>query len=241
MDGEPAVGPTEALDFELEVGFVAGPANPAATPIPITAAAEHIGGFCLVNDWSARDIQAFEYVPLGPFLGKSFATSMSPWLVSLDALAPHRVPPPTQDPPAADYLRSDEPWGLDLQLEVLLSTPAMRDHRRPPAVVSRVGFADMYWTPAQQLAHATVNGATVRPGDLFASGTVSGATPGSEGCLIEATGAGGTPIELPGGETRSYLQDGDTVVLRGWAGGDGTPRIGLGEVTGTVAPAVEEV
>jgi fumarylacetoacetase len=117
----------------------------------------------------------------------------------------------------------------------------MREHRRPPAVVSRVGFADMYWTPAQQLAHATVNGATVRPGDLFASGTVSGATPGSEGCLIEATGAGGTPIELPGGETRSYLQDGDTVVLRGWAGGDGTPRIGLGEVTGTVAPAVEEV
>jgi fumarylacetoacetase len=187
-----------------------------------------------VNDWSARDVQAFEYQPLGPFLGKSFATSVSPWLVSLDALAPFRVPPPHQDPPVADYLRRPDPWGLDLRLSVALQSAAMRERGLPPVVVSTTGFADMYWTPAQQLAHATVNGASTRPGDLFASGTVSGPDPGTEGSLIELTWRGERPLALPDGTTRAFLLDGDRVVLSGWAGGDHRPLVSLGQVEGTI-------
>ena len=234
VDGQPIHGPTEALDIELEVGTVIGVGSRRGQPIPAAAAGAHLYGLCLVNDWSARDIQAYEYQPLGPFLGKSFATSVAPWLVSFEALAPHRVEPPTQHPPPAPYLRTEEPWGFDLHLEVQLESAAMRERGIPPVTVSRAGFADMYWTPAQQLAHLTTNGASVRPGDLFASGTVSGPTSGSEGSFIELTWRGERPLDLPDGTRRSFLADGDRVTLRGWAGGDGETRIGLGEVSGTI-------
>jgi fumarylacetoacetase len=237
IDGEPIEGPSTALDIELEVAFVVGAGSDRGTAIRVSDAADHIYGFCLVNDWSARDIQAYEYQPLGPFLGKSFATSMSPWLVSFEALAPYRVAQPIQDPPVADYLRVSEPWGFDLHLEVQIESEAMRAAGRTPMVVSRSGFADMYWTAAQQLAHATVNGAATRPGDLFASGTISGPTPGSEGSLLELTWRGERPLELPDGTERTFLRDGDRVILRGWAGGDDRPVISLGEVSGTITPA----
>lgn len=237
VDGVPVPGPTDALDIELEVGFVVGAASDLGVPVRATDAEQHIAGLCLVNDWSARDIQAFEYQPLGPFLGKSFATSMSPWIVALDALEPFRVGQPAQDPPVADHLRTRGATGFDLHLEVLLESAAMRAEGTEPVRISCTGFADMYWTPAQQLAHMTTNGAHVRPGDLFASGTVSGPTAGSEGSLIELTWRGDRPIDLPDGSQRSFLLDGDRVILRGWAGSDPSTRIGLGEVTGTVVPA----
>ncbi|MEO1064484.1 MAG: fumarylacetoacetase [Actinomycetota bacterium] len=237
VDGEPTFGPSLRLDIELEVGTVVGVGTELGAPVTATDAGEHLYGMCLVNDWSARDIQAFEYQPLGPFLGKSFATSVSPWLVSFEALTPHRLAPPVQDPPVAEYLRTDEPWAIDLHLEVLIESAAMRAAGTAPAVVSSTGFADMYWTPAQQFAHVVANGASTRPGDLFASGTVSGPDPGTEGSFIELTRAGERPIELPDGTTRTFLDDGDRIILRGWAGGDGSPRIGLGEVSGTVLPA----
>lgn len=236
VDHEPSFGPTVALDIELEVGFVIGVGNERGRPIHTTSASDHIFGMCLVNDWSARDIQAYEYVPLGPFLGKSFATSMSPWIVPLEALEPFRVPSPVQEPAVATYLRTDDDWGFDLHLEVLLQTERMRASAVEPERISSTGF-DMYWTPAQQLAHLTVNGASTRGGDLFASGTVSGASPGSEGSLIERTKGGDEPITLADGTVRSYLEDGDRVTLQGWAG-SGPGRIGLGSVSGTiVAPS----
>ncbi len=238
VDGQPAFGPTEALDLELEVGFVIGAPSSVGTPVSTADASDHIAGLCLVNDWSARDIQAYEYVPLGPFLGKSFATSVSPWLVSLDALEPYRTAAPRQDPPVADHLRSTRDWAFDLRLQVLLESEAMRAAGMEPVRISCVGFADMYWTPDQQLAHATANGASVRSGDLFASGTVSGPTRGSEGSLIEATWRGECPLELPTGETRAFLADGDRVILEGWAGGDHRPLIGLGQVSGTIGGSI---
>ncbi len=234
---EPRFGPTEALDIELEVGFVVGSPSAPARPIAVADAERHLLGVCLVNDWSARDIQSFEYQPLGPFLGKSFATSMSPWIVTLDALEPFRVDPVVQDPQPASHLRSTPRSGFDLHLEVLLQSEAMRHAGTPPLRISTTEFADIYWTPAQQLAHMTSNGAHVRPGDLFASGTVSGPATGSEGSLIELARAGERPIELPDGSTRAYLADGDRITLTGWAGRDPTTRIGLGSVTGTIAPA----
>ncbi len=224
VDGEPVYGPSNALDIELEVGMVIGAPSRRGEPISAADAEQHLFGMCLVNDWSARDIQAFEYQPLGPFLGKSFATTMSPWIVTLDALEPFRVEPPVQDPPVADHLRTTGATGFDLHLEVELDGE----------VISRTSFADMYWTPAQQVAHMTTNGANVRAGDLFASGTVSGPTPGTEGSLIELTWRGERPIELADGTTRTFLLDGDTVTLRGWAGADPATRIGLGSVTGTI-------
>jgi fumarylacetoacetase len=224
VDGVVEYGPSNALDIELEVGFVVGAPSERGRPIAAGDAEQHLLGLCLVNDWSARDIQAYEYQPLGPFLGKSFATSMSPWIVTLDALEPFRVEPPVQDPPVADHLRTTGATGFDLHLEVELQG----------TVISRAGFADMYWTPAQQIAHMTTNGADVRAGDLFASGTVSGPTSGSEGSLIELTWRGERPIELPDGTTRAFLLDGDTVMLHGWAGSDPATRIGLGSVTGTI-------
>ncbi|MEM9713816.1 MAG: fumarylacetoacetate hydrolase family protein, partial [Actinomycetota bacterium] len=237
VDGAPVFGPSRRLDIELEVGTVVGVGTAPGLPPVAADASDHLYGMCLVNDWSARDIQAFEYQPLGPFLGKSFATSVSPWLVSFEALAPHRVEAPVQYPPVAGYLRTDEPWAIDLHLEVLVESAVMREAGIAPHVVSRTGFADMYWTPAQQFAHVVANGATTRTGDLFASGTVSGPEPGTEGSFIELARAGERPIDLPDGTTRTFLDDGDRVILRGWAGGDGTPRIGLGEVSGTIVPS----
>lgn len=234
VDSGVQFGPSNALDIELEVGFVVGPPNDRGRPISTSEAADHIFAVCLVNDWSARDIQSFEYVPLGPFLGKSFATSMSPWLLPLDALEPFRVASPTQEPPVADYLQTDGEWGFDLSFEVEIHSAAMAAAGVAPTVVSRVGF-DMYWTPPQQLAHMTANGATVRPGDLFASGTISGPGPGSAGSFIELTANGSQPIALADGSARGFLHDGDTVTLRGWAG-SGPDRIGLGSVSGTITP-----
>ncbi len=233
VDGEPSFGSSRSLDIELEVGFVIGTGNERGRPIDTANAADHIFGVCLVNDWSARDIQAYEYVPLGPFLGKSFATSMSPWIVPLQALDLFRLPSPVQEPDVASYLQTDADWGFDLHLEVFLQTKQMRTAGLEPERISAVGF-DMYWTPPQQLAHLTVNGASTRPGDLFASGTVSGPDPGSEGSLIERTKGGSEPITLADGTVRSFLEDGDEVTLRGWAG-TGPTRIGLGTVSGTIS------
>lgn len=236
VDGEVVFGPTRALDIELEVGAVVGVGSERGRPVAADDAGRHLFGLCLVNDWSARDIQSFEYQPLGPFLGKSFATSVSPWLVPLEALEPFRCAGPEQHPPVAGYLRTSAPWGFDLHLEVHLRSAAMCAAGQPAVQVSAVSFADMYWSFAQQLAHLTVNGASVRPGDLLASGTVSGADPGSEGSLIERTWGGTRPFALPDGSERTYLLDGDEVELRGWAG-TGPGRIGLGSVRGTVQPS----
>jgi fumarylacetoacetase len=230
LDVPPAYAPTAELDVELEVGFVTGPGNALGEPIPIERAGDHIFGLVLVNDWSARDIQRWEYQPLGPFLGKSFATSVSPWVVTLEALSPFLTAAPDQDPPPLDYLRTPENWAVDLELEVLIQSPGMDE----PIVISRTNFSRMYWTMAQQLAHLTSNGTNVRPGDLYASGTVSGADPGSYGSLIEMTWGGERPISLTDGTDRRFLEDGDTVILRGWCDRPGEVRIGFGECVGTV-------
>jgi fumarylacetoacetase len=237
VHGVPVVGPSNALDIELEVASVIGVGSERGTPVDIDAASQHLYGMCLLNDWSARDIQAFEYQPLGPFLGKSFATSVAPWLVSLEALEPFRVDPPFQDPSPAAYLSTDQPWAFDLRLEVWIQSARMRELGIEAHLISSVGFADMYWTPAQQLAHLTVTGASTSTGDLFGSGTVSGPTPGCEGSLIELTSNGQRPFDLPDGSTRTFLLDGDQVELHGWAGNDPATRIGLGSVAGTIAAA----
>jgi fumarylacetoacetase len=217
--------PSLQLDLEVEVGFVVGGGTTPGDRVGPDAFADHVLGLVLVNDWSARDIQAFEYRPLGPFLGKSFATSVSPWIVPLDALAAARVAPPTQTPPPPDHLApAGAAYDLDLELEVA-------GH-----VVSRPRFAGTYWTPAQQLAHLTSNGATLRSGDLYASGTVSGPTRAERGCLLELTWGGRDELHLDD-ETRTWLDDGDTVVIRGTAPAPGGGRLPLGEVAGTVRPA----
>lgn len=226
-DGVPRLTPSRMLDFELEVGFVVG--GPPATRLAPDDAAAHVFGVVLLNDWSARDIQSYEYQPLGPNLAKSFATTISPWVVTLDALAPFLVAPPPQDPEPDPYLRASKPWGLDLQLTVELNG----------TTISATSFATMYWTFAQQLAHVTVNGATTRAGDLFGSGTVSGPTKSARGSMIELTWRGAEPLTLPDGTTRAFLEDGDTVTLRGWCNGDGRPRVGFGECTGTITPMIE--
>ncbi len=232
----PTWGPTRRLDFELELGFVTGgPPNALGEPIAIDRAADRIFGFVLVNDWSARDIQAFEYQPLGPFLGKSFMTSISAWVVPLDALTPYRVPGPRQTPTPLPHLRADAPWNLDLELEVELTPDG-----GAPRTIARTNARELYWSAAQQLAHVASNGAVVRAGGLYASGTISGSTPGSEGSLIELSWNGERPLELDGGGTRSFLEDGDTLTLRGTNGRSGDPgeRIEFGEVSGTVLPAL---
>jgi fumarylacetoacetase len=234
---EPSFGPSRLLDIELEVGFVTGPGNTMGHAIPIEKARDHIFGLVLVNDWSARDIQAWEYQPLGPFLGKSFATSISPWVVTLDALEPYNVGGPKQEPQPLPYLRTSEPWNYDVALTVELQTQKMRESGMAAQIVSRSNFKYMYWNMAQQLAHATVNGTAVRPGDLYASGTISGPTPESYGSFIELTWRGTRPLTLESGEERSFLEDGDTVTLRGVCEAPGKPRIGFGTVSGTILPA----
>jgi fumarylacetoacetase len=238
------VGPSRQLDYELEVGMFVGRGNPLGEPIPLDEAWRHIFGFCLVNDWSARDIQRWEYQPLGPFLAKSFATTVSPWVVTAEALLPYRtrtVERPPEDPPLQPYLDSPAErarGALDLTLEAWLATPAMREKGLEPVRLSRGGFASLYWTMAQMLTHHASNGCNLRAGDLLASGTVSGPGRGERGCLLELTWRGSEPLELPGGESRKFLEDGDEVIIRGWAGGDGgRPRIGFGECRGTVVPA----
>ncbi|HET7488430.1 MAG TPA: fumarylacetoacetate hydrolase family protein [Acidimicrobiales bacterium] len=236
-DGGPAFVPSAALDLEAEVGFVVGAG--ARGPLPTTAFADHVAGLVLVNDWSARDIQAYESRPLGPFNGKSFATSVSPWLVTLDALAPYRRPGPVQDPAPAHHLAVAGPWAYDVRVEVTVASAAMTAAGTPGLSVGCSSLAELYWTGPQLLAHATANGAGVRPGDLFASGTVSGPSPGSLMCLLEATERGSRPLALPDGTGRRWLEDGDTVTVRGWAGGDGRPLVSLGEVSATILPAIE--
>ena len=233
----PSFGASRQLDIELEMGFVTGPGNKLGSSISVDDARDHIFGLVLVNDWSARDIQAWEYQPLGPFLGKSFATSVSPWIVTLDALEPYRVAGPSQDPQPLPYLRTGEPWNYDVTLIIELQTRKMREEGAAAEIISRSNFKQMYWNMAQQLAHASSNGTAVRPGDLYASGTISGSQPDSYGSLIELTWRGTKPLTLRSGETRAFLEDGDTVTLRGFCEAPGKPRIGFGSVSGTIAPA----
>jgi fumarylacetoacetase len=229
----PSFGPSRLLDVELELGWIAGPGNVHGEPIAADDARDHVFGYVLLNDWSARDIQGWEYQPLGPFLSKSFATSISPWIVTLDALEPFRVAEPERVPQPLPYLRTREPWSYDIELEMALQTARMREHAHPPLTISRTNFRAMYWTLAQQLAHMTSNGSAIRPGDLFGTGTISGFAPGTQGSLMELTWRGRDPLALPGGESRTFLEDGDTVVMRGRAV-RGEVRIGFGEVTGTI-------
>lgn len=234
---EPSFGPSRSLDIELEMGFVTGPPTEYGHPMPIADAREHIFGMVIVNDWSARDIQAWEYQPLGPYLGKSFATSISPWVVTLDALEPYRLPGPVQEPKPFAYLRTERPWNYDIELAVTLETQTMRARNLEPAVIARSNYKYLYWNMAQQLAHAASNGTAIRPGDLYASGTISGPQEGSYGSLMELTWRGTKPVVLPSGEERGFLHDGDTVALRAWCEREGLPRIGFGSVCGTVLPA----
>ncbi|HET7801312.1 MAG TPA: fumarylacetoacetase [Humibacillus xanthopallidus] len=228
QDPAPVFGPSIRLDIEAELGYVVGGATELGSRVSVDAAADHLFGVVILNDWSARDIQAWEYVPLGPFLGKSFATSVSAWVTPLEALHEARVPLPGQaDPPVLPYLQGDA-FGLDVHVEVSLNG----------TVVSRPEHSGMYWSPAQMLAHLTVNGASLRDGDLFGSGTISGPTVDSRGSLLELTWNGTEPLTLPDGSTRGFLEDGDTVTMTAWAPGPGGSRIGLGEVTGTIRPAL---
>lgn len=223
----PSFGPSRRLDIEAEVGFVVGAPSTVGAPVSTEDFADHVFGVCLVNDWSARDLQAWESQPLGPFLAKSFATSVSPWIVPLAALGHARVEGPKQDPEPFDYLRTTENWGLDLALEIRLN-----GH-----LVSSPPFATQYWTAPQQLAHLTVNGASLRTGDLYASGTVTGPERDQRGSLLELSWGGREPFELPDGQTRTFLEDGDEVVISGTAPGPGGARIGFGEVRGKVLPS----
>jgi fumarylacetoacetase len=242
-DGPPVHQASARLDYELEVGFFIGPGNALGEPIPIDRADEHVFGVCLVNDWSARDVQQWEYQPLGPFLGKSFATSISPWVVTLDALEPYRAPGPLRpdgDPEPLAHLdcpRVRHSGSLDLELEVWLSSARMREAGQPAMRLSASRLRDMYWTYAQLVAHHTSNGCNLRPADLLASGTVSGPTRESRGCLLELSWRGTEPLQLPTGEERRFLEDGDEVTLRGQAIREGCPRLGLGDCRGVILPA----
>ncbi len=233
-------GRTRALDYELEVGVFVGPGNPLGEAVPIDRARSHIFGLCLLNDWSARDIQVWESQPLGPFLAKSFSTTISTWVVPLEALDPFRVPAfarPAGDPAPLPYLHSSEDQahgGIDITVEVWLASQRMREAGAGPIQISRGNFRDTYWTIAQMLAHHTSNGCNLRPGDLLGSGTVSGPAPDSLGCLLEKTRRGTEPFYLPTGEERRYLEDGDEVILRAYCEREGCVRIGFGDCRGTV-------
>ena len=229
----PSYGPSRLMDFELEMGFFVGPGNALGEPMPIDQAPEHIFGMVLVNDWSARDIQKWEYVPLGPFLGKNFGTSISPWVVTMEALEPFRCAGPTQDDPEPlDYLKTQRNCAYDIPLEVLLQSEQMD----VPETIATSNFKYMYWSICQQLAHHTVNGCNARPGDLLGSGTISGPDKHERGSMLELSWRGTEPIELTNGETRKFLADDDTVIMRGHCDAEGI-RIGFGEVSGKLLPA----
>jgi fumarylacetoacetase len=241
--GEPVYAPSQALDYEAEVGCFVGPGNPLGEPVPLDRAEQHLFGLSLVNDWSARDVQTWEYQPLGPFLAKNFATTISPWVVTLGALEPFRVPSfarPPGDPGPLPYLdaeRDRASGGIDVNVEVFLSSARMRDASMPPCRVSRGRLADLYWTMGQMFTHHASNGCNLRPGDLFASGTISGPSRESRGCLLELTWRGAEPLALPGGETRKFLEDGDEVILRARCERPGAVGIGFGECRGRIIPA----
>jgi fumarylacetoacetase len=238
----PFVAPTRRLDYELEVGVFVGVGNALGTRVPLAEAEDHVFGVCLLNDWSARDIQAWEYQPLGPFLAKNFATTISPWIVTLEALAPFRAPwtRPSEDPQPLPYLEGANvraAGALDIQLEVWLESERMRASGQAPLQLSHSTFRDSYWTLAQLVAHHSVNGCNLEPGDLLGSGTQSG--PGGleeAGSLLELSEGGKRPLTLPSGETRTFLADGDRVIFRGWCQREGFARIGLGECAGVVLP-----
>jgi fumarylacetoacetase len=237
----PSVGPSRSLDHELELGLVIGGANPLGEPVPARDAHERLFGVVLLNDWSARDLQAWEYQPLGPFLAKNFGTTISPWIVTADALRPFRVPMPARadgDPAALPYLQvpDDATWQLDLSVH--LQTAAMAERGEAPWQVSRTAFADaMYWSPLQLITHHASNGCDLRPGDLLGTGTISGPTPESRGCLLERTWRGTEPLILPDGTERRFLEDGDTLLLSGQAIMAGAVTIGFGTCRGTIAAA----
>ncbi len=232
-EGDPVFGPSKELDFELEMGAFIGEGNALGTPISVDAAEGHVFGLCLVNDWSARDIQRWEYVPLGPFLGKNFLTSIAPWIVPLDALDAVRVDAPPQEGPVLPYLNEQRRTTFSVTLEAHLKTAGMD----APALIARTDFRHLYWTLAQQIAHHTVNGCNLRPGDLLASGTISGPDAESYGSLLELAWKGTKPLTLPSGEQRAWLQDGDTLTLSGYATRPDGQQLGFGEVTGTVMSA----
>jgi len=240
-DETPRFVPTSQLDYELEVAAYIGTGNPLGEPISVASVEEHIFGFSLLNDWSARDVQSWEYQPLGPFLGKSFATSISPWVVPLQAIEPFRVPVSPRsagDPEPLPHLADDRGAGaIDLTLEVWLTTAAMRSASLPPVRLSSGNLRDLYWSFAQMIAHHTSNGCNLIAGDLLASGTVSGAEAGSQGCLLEITRRGESPLRLSNGEVRAFLEDGDEVILRGFCEREGFPRVSFGECRGVVASA----
>ena len=238
----PEVRPSARLDYELELGAFIGPGNALGSAITVDAAEEQIFGLCLLNDWSARDLQSWEYQPLGPFLAKSFCTQISPWIVTLEALAPYRAPwlRADGDPQPLGYLdsaRNREQGAFHIALEVALLTASMRERRQPPALLGFTSYRHAYWTLAQMVAHHTINGCNLQPGDLLGTGTQSGPGAGEEGSLLERTRGGKVAVALPNGEFRTFLEDGDTVILRGCCARPGASRIGFGELTGTVVPA----
>jgi fumarylacetoacetase len=226
-------GPTREMDYEVELGAFLGPGNRQGNPIPVQEALQHVAGLSLLNDWSARDIQRWEYQPLGPFLSKNFATSLSPWLITMEALAPFRTEAPTHDVPLLPYLQETGRGGLDIVVEAWLRTPTMSK----PVRLSRASFKESYWTLGQMIAHHTSNGCPIRPGDLVATGTISGPEKENRGCLLELTWKGAEPVRLPGGEQRTFLQDGDELILSGYCIREGFKRIGMGVCQGTILTA----
>ncbi|HEX6137755.1 MAG TPA: fumarylacetoacetase [Casimicrobiaceae bacterium] len=239
---QPAFGPSRRLDYELELGVFIGTGNAPGTRIALDDADAHVFGLCLLNDWSARDVQAWEYQPLGPFLSKNFATTISPWIVTLEALAPYRVAwtRPESDPQPLPYLESAHvrrDGAIDVRLEVLLETAKMRRERRAPTTLCATSYRHAYWSIAQIVAHHTANGCNLRPGDLLGTGTLSGPTASEAGALIELTAGGKQPVQLADGESRTFLEDGDAVIIRGWCEAPGAARIGFGEARGMVLPA----
>jgi len=236
----PSFGPSRSLDYEMELGFFVAAGNGLGEPVPIARAEERIFGFCLVNDWSARDLQAWEYQPLGPFLAKNFATTISPWIVTLEALEPFRAsgpPRPPGDPAPLPYLdsrKNADAGAVAVTVEVYLSSARMREAGLAPVRLSRGSAEDLYWTPAQLLAHHTSNGCNLQPGDLLATGTISGPNKESRGCMLELTWRGAEPLALPTGETRKFLEDGDEVIMRGHCEREGAVRIGFGECRGLI-------
>jgi fumarylacetoacetase len=238
----PRLQPSRQMDYELELGIFVGSGNAAGEPIAIDDADRHVFGVCLLNDWSARDIQAWEYQPLGPFLSKNFATTLSPWIVTAEALAPYRTAwqRSAEDPQPLPYLDSAthrERGAIDIRLEVLIETQRMRARRNPPVRLSHTSFRHAYWTVAQMVAHHTVNGCGLRPGDLLGTGTQSGPRDDEAGSLLELTRGGKRPLQFGDGESRTFLEDGDAIIIRGWCECDGFARIGFGEVRGTLLPA----